>query len=88
MRVAHRQIDASLAQDLLDRIRTAPPEFFERLIVNLLLNMGFGGSAAEAGRAIWDQVRSVQGVGQVIERRSDRPRVAAEFVAPAARNRM
>ncbi len=52
MRVAHRRIDASLAQDLLDRIRAAPPEFFERLIVNLLHNMGFGGSAAEAGRAI------------------------------------
>src|SRR5206468_4671054 len=27
-------------------------DFFERLIVNLLLSMGFGGSAAEAGRAI------------------------------------
>ena len=52
MRVAHRQIDSSLAQELLDRIRAAPPEFFERLIVNLLLSMGFGGSAADAGRAI------------------------------------
>jgi len=52
MRVAHRQINASLAQELLDRIRAAPPEFFERLIVNLLLSMGFGGSAADAGRAI------------------------------------
>lgn len=52
MRAAHRQIDASLAQELLDRIRAAPPEFFERLIVNLLLSMGFGGSAADAGRAL------------------------------------
>ena len=52
MRVAHRQIDASLAQELLDRICAAPPDFFERLIVNLLLSMGFGGSAADAGRAI------------------------------------
>jgi restriction system protein len=52
MRVAHRQIDASLAQELLDRIRAAPSDFFERLIVNLLLGMGFGGSAADAGRAI------------------------------------
>ena len=52
MRVAHRQIDASLAQELLDRIRAAPPDFFERLIVSLLLSMGFGGSAADAGRAI------------------------------------
>lgn len=52
MRVAHRQIETSLAQDLLDRIYAAPPDFFERLIVNLLLSMGFGGSAADAGRAI------------------------------------
>ena len=42
MRVAHRQIDTSLAQELLDRIRAAPPDFFERLIVSLLLSMGFG----------------------------------------------
>ncbi len=52
MRVAHRRLDASLALELLDRIRAAPPDFFERLIVNLLLSMGFGGSAADAGRAI------------------------------------
>jgi restriction system protein len=52
MRVAHRQIESALAQELLDRIRAAPPEFFERLLVNLLLAMGYGGSVAEAGRAI------------------------------------
>ena len=52
MRVAHRQIEEALAQELLDRIQAAPPDFFERLIVNLLLKMGFGGSAADAGRAL------------------------------------
>jgi restriction system protein len=52
MRVAHRQIESALAQELLDRIRAAPPEFFERLLVNLLLAMGYGGSSADAGRAI------------------------------------
>jgi restriction system protein len=53
MRRAHKQIDAALAQDLLDRIRSAPPEFFERLIVNLLLSMGYGGSNADsAGRTL------------------------------------
>jgi restriction system protein len=51
MRVACRQIEQSLAQEILDRILAAPPDFFERLIVNLLLAMGFGGSAADAGRA-------------------------------------
>ena len=52
MRVAHRQIEESLAQELLDRIQAAPADFFERLIVNLLLKMGFGGSVADAGRAL------------------------------------
>jgi restriction system protein len=40
------------AAQLLDRVRAAPPDFFERLIVNLLLAMGYGGSAADAGRAL------------------------------------
>jgi restriction system protein len=52
MRVAHKQVETSLGQDLLDRVRTAPPAFFERLMVNLLLSMGYGGSAADAGRAL------------------------------------
>src|SRR4051812_39596563 len=52
MRTAHKQIEAALAQDLLDRIHASPPAFFERLIVNLLLKMGYGGSATDAGRAL------------------------------------
>ncbi len=52
MRAAHRRIEAALAEDLLDRVRAAPPDFFERLIVNLLLAMGYGGSAVDAGRAL------------------------------------
>jgi restriction system protein len=53
MRMAHRQIEAALGQDVLDRVRNAPPEFFERLIVNLLLSMGYGGSRADkAGRTL------------------------------------
>lgn len=52
MRVAHKQVETSLGQDLLDRVRAAPPAFFERLMVNLLLSMGYGGSAADAGRAL------------------------------------
>jgi restriction system protein len=52
MRDAHRQINTALAQELLDRISKAPPEFFERLMVNLLLSMGYGGSTTGAGRAL------------------------------------
>lgn len=52
MRTAHEQIDSALAQDLLERIYEAPPDFFERLIVTLLLNMGYGGSKENAGRIL------------------------------------
>lgn len=52
MRSAHEEIEAQLADELLDRIRSEPPEFFERLVVNLLLAMGYGGSVADAGRAL------------------------------------
>jgi len=52
MRTAHKQIESALAQDLLDRIHTSPPAFFERLILGLLLRMGYGGSTTDAGRAL------------------------------------
>lgn len=52
MRMAYRQIETALAQDMLERIRKAPPDFFERLMVNLLISMGYGGSAEEAGRIL------------------------------------
>ncbi|MBW7916339.1 MAG: restriction endonuclease [Trueperaceae bacterium] len=43
---------ASLAQDLLNLVLTADPAFFERLVVRLLVAMGYGGSVQDAGRAI------------------------------------
>jgi restriction system protein len=52
MRLAYRQIETALIHDLLDRIREAPPDFFERLMVNLLLGMGYGGSTEDAGRTL------------------------------------
>lgn len=45
-------MDETLSLELLDRIRNAPTAFFEELIVTLLLKMGYGGSRAEAGRAV------------------------------------
>jgi restriction system protein len=52
IRAARDALDASLAADMLERIMTAPPDFFERLVVQLLTRMGYGGSAAKAGRAL------------------------------------
>lgn len=52
LRKAHGAITGALAADLLDRVRQATPAFFEKLIVELLLAMGYGGTSEEAGRAL------------------------------------
>jgi restriction system protein len=41
-----------LADELLDQIINSSPEFFEELVVNLLVAMGYGGSLHDAGKAI------------------------------------
>lgn len=41
-----------LIDEILARIKAAPPEFFERLVVDLLLRMGYGGSREDAGRTV------------------------------------
>lgn len=38
--------------ELLDQVKSASPAFFERLVVELLVRMGYGGSFQEAARAI------------------------------------
>ena len=52
LRAAHRQINESLGAELLERVRNAEPEFFEGLIVELLLGMGYGGASEDAARAL------------------------------------
>ena len=42
----------SLAAELLERVRTVSPKFFERLVVDVLVRMGYGGSREDAGQAI------------------------------------
>ena len=43
---------ASVEQELLEWVKDADPTFFERLIVQLLVAMGYGGSQDDAGRAV------------------------------------
>lgn len=49
---AYQSIRAEVASDLLSWVKTASPRFFENLVVELLLKMGYGRNRAEAGRAI------------------------------------
>lgn len=52
IRSAHAELDQSLSAELLAKVLAAPPDFFERLVVQLLVAMGYGGTAADAGRAL------------------------------------
>ncbi len=49
---AYAELRDSLAQELLDIVRKSTPAFFERLVVELLVRMGYGGSHREAARAV------------------------------------
>lgn len=48
----YQRIRLELAQELLGRIIGCSPGFFERLVVELLVKMGYGGSRKDAGEAI------------------------------------
>ncbi|MCX7736736.1 MAG: restriction endonuclease [Candidatus Kapabacteria bacterium] len=48
---SYQKIRRTLAQDLLIKIKSIPPIFFERLVVELLVKMGYGGSIKDAGQA-------------------------------------
>ena len=52
MELAFKTINGALVAELLDAMATMPPRRFEELVVQLLLKMGYGGSRAEAGRAV------------------------------------
>jgi restriction system protein len=49
---AYQNLRSELAADLMAQIKQSPPEFFERLVLDLLVNMGYGGSREDAGRAV------------------------------------
>lgn len=49
---SYQLLERQLAQDFLDKVATCTPAFFERLVVDLLVAMGYGGSRKDAGQAI------------------------------------
>ncbi|TAD89315.1 MAG: restriction endonuclease [Alphaproteobacteria bacterium] len=52
MRRAHQQLEDALAEELLQRIWTSTPKFFESLVVRLLVAMGYGGSVTDVSKAL------------------------------------
>jgi restriction system protein len=49
---AYQTLRGALGDEILEKVRQAPPIFFEELVVELLLKMGYGGSRKDAGSAI------------------------------------
>jgi restriction system protein len=49
---AYQSIRKSLASELISNVVELSPTFFERLVVELLVKMGYGGSIKDAGKAI------------------------------------
>lgn len=43
---------SALSAELIERVQKSSPAFFERLIVGLLIAMGYGGTSEDAGRAL------------------------------------
>jgi restriction system protein len=52
MRAAARQLEAALAGELLQRVTSGTPAFFESLVVRLLIAMGYGGSVNDLDKAL------------------------------------
>jgi restriction system protein len=52
LEVSYQELRASLAQELLERIKESPSKFFENLVIDLLVAMGYGGSRKDAAQAV------------------------------------
>jgi restriction system protein len=52
MEESNRILRLKLADDLLIEVKQHSPKFFEKLVVQLILALGYGGSTQEAGRAV------------------------------------
>lgn len=49
---SYQSLRQDLAQELLDHIKSNSPKFFESLVIDLLISMGYGGSRKDAGQAV------------------------------------
>jgi len=52
MRLGYTRLRNSLAAQLLERVRNVTPKFFEELVVDLLVAMGYGGSREDAASVV------------------------------------
>jgi len=56
---AHRELRRALSAELLQVVMGCSPEFFERLVIDLLVKMGYGGTRSEGGERSVSPVTAV-----------------------------
>jgi restriction system protein len=49
---AYKVLREALATDVLEAVKKTSPSFFEEVVIDLLVRMGYGGSVEDAGKAI------------------------------------
>lgn len=49
---AYKQLRSALESEVLGSVKESSPSFFERLVVDLLVKMGYGGNRQDAGKAL------------------------------------
>jgi len=49
---AYQSIRGDLAGEILEKVKSNSPQFFEKLVVDLMVAMGYGGSRSDAGQSI------------------------------------
>ena len=52
LETAHQKLRGDLTAELIQRLKECSPAFFERLVVDVIVRMGYGGTRKDAGRAI------------------------------------
>lgn len=49
---AYQKLRSELAKEVLEVVKSCSPAFFEKLVIDLLIRMGYGGSRKDAGQAL------------------------------------
>ncbi len=52
LEAGYGQLRSALGGELLQQVKSASPAFFERMVVELLLRMGYGGTREDAGQVV------------------------------------
>jgi len=65
LETTYQSLRDELSRELLDQIKISPPSLFEKMVVELLVKMGYGGSRKDAGEAVGK--RGDEGIDGIIK---------------------